>query len=95
MAIRIRTVRTPEEFSGATGGIEHYFGATWTSEESEQLARLVPYGRMHAAFDGAAVVGGAGVYPLELTVPGGPVTCAGVTMIGVLPTHRRRGISLV
>jgi predicted acetyltransferase len=92
MAIRIRTARSSEEFTGATGAIGHYFGATWTSEEAEQLRRLLPYDRMHAAFDGAAVVGGAGVYPLELTVPGGPVTCAGVTMVGVLPTHRRRGI---
>ena len=29
---------------------------------------------------------------VELTVPGGPVPCAGVTVVGVLPTHRRRGI---
>ena len=28
----------------------------------------------------------------DLTVPGGPVRTAGVTVVGVLPTHRRRGI---
>jgi predicted acetyltransferase len=57
------------------------------------VARIpVPEGRMHVAADGEAVVGGAGVFPLDLTVPGGPVRIAGVTVVGVLPTHRRRGI---
>ncbi len=92
MAIRVRATRSAEEFSSATAAIEHYFGATWTSEDAEQLRRLLPLDRMYAAFDGAAIVGGAGVYPLELTVPGGALTCAGVTMVAVLPTHRRRGI---
>ena len=40
----------------------------------------------------ATIVGGAGVFPFEMTVPGGPMPCAGVTIVGVLPTHRRRGI---
>src|SRR5439155_1687663 len=30
--------------------------------------------------------------PFELTVPGGRVPAAGVSVVGVLPTHRRRGI---
>ena len=29
--------------------------------------------------------------PFDLTVPGGQVKAAGVTIVGVLPTHRRRG----
>jgi predicted acetyltransferase len=47
---------------------------------------------MHAAIDGERIVGGAGAFPFELTVPGGTVRCGGVTVVGVLPTHRRRGI---
>ena len=47
---------------------------------------------MHAAFEGKRAVGGAGAFPLELSVPGGTVPCAGVTVVGVYPTHRRRGI---
>ena len=47
---------------------------------------------MHATFDGDRIVGGAGAFPFELTVPGGTVRCGGVTVVGVLPTHRRRGI---
>lgn len=46
---------------------------------------------MHAAFDDGRIVGGAGAFPFQLTVPGGQVRCGGVTVVGVLPTHRRRG----
>ena len=34
----------------------------------------------------------AGVFPFGLTVPGGALPCAGVTVVGVLPSHRRRGL---
>ena len=47
---------------------------------------------MHLAADGDAVVGGAGAFQFDLTVPGGSVQTAGVTVVGVLPSHRRRGI---
>ena len=47
---------------------------------------------MHLAADGEQIVGGAGAFQFDLTVPGGPVRAAGVTVVGVLPTHRRRGI---
>jgi predicted acetyltransferase len=39
------------------------------------------------------VVGAASNYSFEMTVPGGvAVPCAGLTLVGVLPTHRRRGV---
>ncbi len=88
----VRPVTTIEEFGSAVGAIGHYFGG-WPAdtEAAERFALNLPFERMHAAFDGDAIVGGAGVFPFELTVPGGPVPCAGVTVVGVLPTHRRRG----
>lgn len=92
MALRIRTTRNAAEYASAIGAIGHYFGGPWTTEDTERFGRIMPAERMHAAFDGDAVVGGAGSYPLELTVPGGQLACAGVTVVGVLPTHRRRGI---
>ncbi len=52
----------------------------------------VPEGRLHVAVDGERIVGGAGAFELDLTIPGGRVRTAGVTVVGVLPTHRRRGI---
>ncbi len=40
-----------------------------------------------------AIVGTAGAYTFELTLPGGiQVPVPGVTAVGVLPSHRRRGI---
>ena len=47
---------------------------------------------MHTARDDGRIVGGAGVFPFRLSIPGGEVDAAGVTVVGVLPTHRRRGI---
>jgi predicted acetyltransferase len=47
---------------------------------------------MHAAFDAGEIVGGAGAATFELSVPGGSLPCAGVTVVGVYPTHRRRGV---
>jgi predicted acetyltransferase len=42
---------------------------------------------------GGRLVGSTGSYAFDLTVPGGvTVPVAGVTNVGVLPTHRRRGI---
>lgn len=47
---------------------------------------------MLAALDRGEIVGGAGAYLFETTVPGGAqVPTAGVMAVGVLPTHRRRG----
>jgi predicted acetyltransferase len=44
--------------------------------------------------DGGRVVASSGVRSFALTVPGGEqVPTAGVTAVGVLPTHRRRGIA--
>src|SRR5690349_6137357 len=49
--------------------------------------------RSLAAFDRDQMVGTAYSYLFELTVPGGAqLDVAGVTAVGVLATHRRRGI---
>src|SRR5207247_258443 len=56
------------------------------------VAWVLPAERMHAAWERGRAVGGAGAFPFELTVPGGRVPAAGVSVVGVLPTHRRRGI---
>ncbi len=92
MAYRIRPCRSLDELGQAAGAIGHYFGWVPTGEEVERFSQVLPPERMHAAFDGKQIVGGAGVFPFEMTVPGGPVPCAGVTVVGVLPTHRRRGL---
>lgn len=42
--------------------------------------------------DGGEVVAHAGAFTRDLTVPGGPLPAAHVTMVGVAPTHRRQGM---
>jgi predicted acetyltransferase len=48
--------------------------------------------RAIVARDGERIVGTAGILSFDLTVPGGVLPAAGVTLVGVPPTHRRRGI---
>ncbi|HEX4929300.1 MAG TPA: GNAT family N-acetyltransferase [Gaiellaceae bacterium] len=93
MAWDVRPTTDLDEFKRAVGAIGHYFGGWPADEEAAQrFASNLPLERMHAAFEGDRIVGGAGAFPFELTVPGGTVRCGGVTVVGVLPTHRRRGI---
>jgi predicted acetyltransferase len=89
----VRPTQDLDEFKQAVGSIGHYFGGWPADDESAQrFSANLPLERMHAAFDGDRIVGGAGAFPFELTVPGGTVRCGGVTVVGVLPTHRRRGV---
>ncbi len=92
MAADVRPTKDLGEFKAAIGAIFHYFGGGLDDERSNRFSKLLPFERMHAAFDGERIVGGAGVFPFQMTIPGGAVPCAGVTVVGVLPTNRRRGI---
>jgi predicted acetyltransferase len=92
MAFRLRTVRDHDEFIAALSVIGHYFGWSPTEEDAGRFSRLLPLERMHAVFDDGRIVAGAGVFPFRMTVPGGDLACAGVTVVGVLPSHRRRGL---
>ena len=48
--------------------------------------------RIIAAFDGERPVSTAGALTFRLRVPGGAAAAAGVTLVGVSPAYRRRGI---
>ena len=87
----IRPTADREEFGRALNGIQQYFGGPPTEEQVERFMQFLPADRMHAAFDDGRIVGGAGAFPFEMSVPGGMLGCGGVTVVGVYPTHRRRG----
>ena len=89
--LEVRPCR-PEELRAGLSPIFHYSGRAPTEEAAENIGRLLPADRLHAAWEDGVVVGAAGAFPFELTVPGGRVRAAGVTLVGVLPTHRRRGV---
>ena len=68
------------------------FGNTFPEEMVEADREFHEPGRGIGAFDGDRLVGIATAYPFGMTVPGGSVPAAGVSWVGVLPTHRRRGV---
>ena len=92
MAFEVRPVRDTEEFKAAFFGIGQYFGGPLTDERLQRWIDQLTFERMHAAFSDGAIVGGAGAFTFSMTVPGGDVPTAGVTVVGVYPTHRRRGV---
>ncbi|QKG20974.1 GNAT family N-acetyltransferase [Actinomadura verrucosospora] len=44
------------------------------------------------AWSGGVRAGQLATLPMRLAVPGGTVDCSAITAVGVLPTHRRRGV---
>jgi predicted acetyltransferase len=80
-----------DEFDQVFLSIGQYFGAEPNEERAERWSRCLPLDRALAARENGAIVGGAGSFPFSMTVPGATVNCAGVTIVGVYPTHRRRG----
>jgi predicted acetyltransferase len=71
---------------------ETAFQGTLRDEDWAVMEPLAEPDRAIAAYDGDRIVGTAGAFSFELTVPGGMLPAAGVTLVGVHPTHRRRGI---
>jgi len=70
----------------------HAFGMTVPTAFAEAERPLHDMSRGLAAFDGPTMAGIATAYDFDLAVPGGRLPAAGVTWVGVLPTHRRRGV---
>jgi len=92
LTVEIRTAAA-DEFPAVVKPILHYFGRAEAGPDFvNRFAPILPPERIHAAFDDGAVVGSGGAFPFEIGVPGGFARAAGITLVGVLPTHRRRGI---
>jgi predicted acetyltransferase len=87
-------IRNPaeDELRAAMQAGEAAFGGEQREGEFERFSKMLPRDRWFAAYDGAQPVGTATSFPFQLTVPGGELAAGGVTWVGVLPSHRRRGI---
>ncbi len=84
---------TEGEFDALHRVISTSFGSESTEESVVYTRRFFEFDRSIAALDGGEMVGSAAAYSFELTLPGGTsASAAGVTWVGVLPTHRRQGI---
>ncbi|MEG8277462.1 GNAT family N-acetyltransferase [Streptomyces sp. AHA2] len=68
-------------------------GVPEAAEERELWNALTEFDRSLGVWEGDECVGTAGAFSFRLTVPGGAqVRAAGVTMVSVAATHRRRGV---
>ena len=92
MAIEIRDLRDGE-LRAFLDTVERAFGDSITDARFEANARIFEPDRVLVAADQHdRIVGGGAAFTFRLTVPGGEVPAAGVTAVGVLPSHRRRGM---
>jgi predicted acetyltransferase len=91
-SFQIRPV-TEDELPAFSLVDQHAFNGRPDTERgrSNWLARL-ELDRTLGAFDDTMLVGVTGVYTFQMRVPGAMAAVAGVSMVAVLPTHRRRGV---
>ena len=98
MPLRLRTLDT---FDDPEAALEAYFTADgaafgWPREPAQLRTKrpIVDLARYLVAEWAGEPVGGTGSYAFELTLPGGvQVDAAGTSDVGVVPTHRRRGVA--
>jgi predicted acetyltransferase len=83
---------TQEEMPEFIRLVEAAFGHEPHEHDIERWSRTLEPERMLWVSDGDVKVATAGAFSFRLTVPGNELPAAGVTTVGVLPSHRRRGI---
>jgi predicted acetyltransferase len=83
---------TQEEMPEFIRLVEAAFGHEPQEEEIERWSRTLEPERMLWVSDGDLKVATAGAFTFSVSIPGGELPAAGVTVVGVLPSHRRRGI---
>ncbi len=93
LSLEIRRIKQ-DEMQAFFRTIAFAFGGE--PRETEEFVRhrefFWEHGYYLAGFDGSDIVATSGAFDLTLTIPGGELPTAGVTVIGVLPTHRRKGL---
>lgn len=91
MDIEVRPIE-PREFDEFMRVASLAFGHEPIEEETQAERLVFEIDRSLAAFEGRAIVGETMVASFQLTVPGAVLPTAGITSVGVSPTHRRRGV---
>ncbi|NND02043.1 MAG: GNAT family N-acetyltransferase [Acidimicrobiia bacterium] len=94
MAIDIRPI-TADEIPAFRKVINRAFGgdAKNDDESVQRFKEQVDLDRTYAAFEDGNVVATAATFSFEMSLPGGAMTpMGGLTMVSVVPTHRRRGL---
>jgi predicted acetyltransferase len=92
MSVEVRACADEDELVAALRTVEVAFGEEPTAADIERSKTTMPVDRALVAVDDGQFVGVAAAWPYAMTIPGGELACPGVTWVGVLPTHRRRGV---
>lgn len=89
-----RRVRTAEDgdWPAIASVLEHAFGATLSEELRELERETTEIRRTQVAVDGDLVIGTSTLFSFRMSLPGRDDAIAGVSNVGVLPTHRRQGV---
>ena len=91
MSIEIQTVPA-DDLRAWFDAVSRAFGEDPSDEQFALEQPILESRRVLGAYDGDRLVGGGAAFSFRLTVPGGAtVATAGVTGVGILPTHRRQG----
>ncbi len=93
MALELRTI-TDDEVPGFREALMTVFGGDAEDDEggADRFRALVDPSQAWAAVDGGHIVATAATFNLAIGIPGGTLPIAGLTMVTVRPTHRRRGL---
>jgi predicted acetyltransferase len=91
MTIDIRLVGA-ERHEEAVLPVMTSFGRVSSPERVERGQAVTEHDTRMVAFDGETVVGAASIFSFDMSTPGGRVSTAGLTMVAVMPTHRRQGV---
>lgn len=93
MSVEVRPCADEGELVEALRTVEATFGQKPDDADIERSKATMPVDRALVAVDNGRLVGVAAAWPFTMTIPGGgELACPGVTWVGVLPTHRRRGV---
>ncbi|GAA2089241.1 GNAT family N-acetyltransferase [Streptomyces albiaxialis] len=92
MTTELRALR-PVEWDAWYDNLLRTFSVVEAAGERDLYRELTETDRGLGVWDGDQPVATAGLFSFRMTVPGGAlVPSAGVTMVSVAPTHRRRGL---
>jgi predicted acetyltransferase len=93
MTVEIRTI-DEDEFEAAARSLGAAFSGAFTEEDRRRERPVTEFDRCHAAVEDGQIIGCALAATFRITVPGErDVPAAGITGVGVQPTHRRLGVN--
>ena len=81
-----------DELRATLGAANVAFANELRDDDFDLQKRELPVDRVFGGFDDGKPVGLAASIAFEMTIPGGVAPCAGVTYVGVMPSHRRQGV---